>query len=57
MTYSKQWIQELEKNIRQGNRIDAALAAKRAGSNKTAKTPAVKMGFDRNAKRFEMPTN
>ncbi len=55
--FSKQWTQSLEKKLRQGQREINAAEAKKAGSKTTAKTPAVKLGFDRNAKRFQMPTN
>ena len=54
MHTSRFYIQQLEKAVRQNRRRTASEEAKKAGKKETPKTPAVNLGFDRNAKSYQM---
>ncbi len=54
LSYPKSYTESLERQITKGLREDAAAAAKKAGSNKTAKVPGFK--FPKRVQGFKMPS-
>lgn len=54
ISYPKSYTEQIERQITKGHREDAAAAAKKAGSNRTAKVKGFK--FSKRAATFRMPS-